>query len=31
MNDFIEDLVRELVAELAEPRTVEDLVAAVSF
>ena len=30
-TDFITALVRTLVAELAEPRTFEDLVAAVSL
>ena len=29
--DFIANLVRTLVAELDEPRTIEDLVAAVSL
>jgi hypothetical protein len=31
VNEFIEDLVQELLAELAEPRTFEDLLAAVTF
>ena len=30
-NDFLDDLISTLLAELAEPRTEADLLAAVSF
>jgi hypothetical protein len=31
MNDFLTDLINELVAELSESRTVDDLVAALTW
>ena len=31
MNDFVDALVRELLAELEQPRSIEDLIEAVSL